>query len=111
MLEKRGRVADVVYLLKLALKAARDCIGMGLGVWGLRDLILMRIIEEKESNLATTVLQKAADYKSSLQDLGPKMATDEIAEYNCLEVEYFILRTGLVSSVAFGYGGTGKSSN
>lgn len=40
VLEKGGRVADVVYLLKLALKAARDCIGMRLGIRSLGDATL-----------------------------------------------------------------------
>jgi hypothetical protein len=53
--------------------------------------------EEKEPGLASTVLVKAADYKGGLQDVAEMMGKEEVAEYNCLEVEYFIIRTGLVS--------------
>ncbi|KAK0626986.1 meiosis protein SPO22/ZIP4 like-domain-containing protein [Immersiella caudata] len=77
VLEKEGRIGDVVYLLRLALKAGRDC------------------IEEKEPRLASSVLAKAADYKGLLQDGAGKMTKEEIAECNCFEVEYFIIRTGL----------------
>ncbi|KAK0652121.1 meiosis protein SPO22/ZIP4 like-domain-containing protein [Cercophora newfieldiana] len=77
VLEKGGRVGDVMYLLRLALKAGRDC------------------IEEKEPGLATTLLLKAAEFKGVLQDMGGAMGRDEVAECNCLEVEYFIIRTGL----------------
>lgn len=74
--EKR-KAQDLIYVVKLALKAARDC------------------VESSEFELATGVLQKAADYKSRLQDLVPTLPKEEVDECNCLEVEYFIMRTAL----------------
>ncbi|KAA8629884.1 hypothetical protein SMACR_04082 [Sordaria macrospora] len=71
------KAQDLIYVVKLALKAARDC------------------VESSEFELATEVLQKAADYKSSLQDLASALPKEEVDEYNCLEVEYFITRTAL----------------
>lgn len=53
-------------------------------------------LESSEFELATGVLQKAADYKSCLQDLVPTLPKEEVDECNCLEVEYFIMRTALV---------------
>ncbi|KAJ4405152.1 sporulation-specific protein 22 [Neurospora sp. IMI 360204] len=71
------KAKNLVYVVKLALKAARDC------------------VESSEFELATAVLQKAADYKSSLQDLASALPKEELDECNCLEVEYFIIRTAL----------------
>lgn len=77
--DKGPRVAEVFYLLKLALKTGRGC------------------IDGKELELAVPVFQKATDYKGALQDLIPHLSQAEIDEENCLEAEYFILRTALVS--------------
>lgn len=74
---KKGASGEVVYLLRLALKAARDC------------------IDGSESELATPILMKAAEYKGTLQDLAPSLVEEDVDEANCLEVEYFIVRTAL----------------
>ncbi|KAK0704841.1 meiosis protein SPO22/ZIP4 like-domain-containing protein [Lasiosphaeris hirsuta] len=74
---KQWASGEVVYLLRLALKAARDC------------------IDGSESELATPILTKAAEYKGVLQDLTPRLAQEDVDEANCLEVEYFIVRTAL----------------
>lgn len=45
-------------------------------------------------------MQLVADYKGVLQDLqdgGGELDEEEVKERNCLEMEYFILRTALVS--------------
>ena len=55
-------------------------------------------VEGSELELATSVLQKAADYKSCLQDVVSTLPKEEVDECNCLEVEYFIIRTALVGS-------------
>ena len=52
--------------------------------------------ESSEFELATGVLQKAADYKGPLQDLASTLPKEEVDESNSLEVEYFIIRTALV---------------
>ncbi|EGZ70182.1 SPO22-domain-containing protein [Neurospora tetrasperma FGSC 2509] len=74
---KTSKAQDLIYVVKLALKAARDC------------------VESSEFELATRVLQKAADYKSQLQDLASGLPKEEVDECNCLEVEYLIMRTAL----------------
>jgi hypothetical protein len=39
----------------------------------------------------------AADYKGWLQDMVGGLPEEEVRECRCLEVEYFIMRTALVS--------------
>ncbi|KAK1761225.1 meiosis protein SPO22/ZIP4 like-domain-containing protein [Echria macrotheca] len=73
------RIQNAMYLLRLALKLARDCLGA------------------KELDLAVSALQKAADYKGVLQDVAPKMDKKQVEEGKCLEVEYFTMRTALAS--------------
>ncbi|KAK3320643.1 meiosis protein SPO22/ZIP4 like-domain-containing protein [Cercophora scortea] len=72
-----GKAPDLIRMLKLALKAARDC------------------IDSSEHGLATPVLQTAADYKGSLQDIVSALPENVVKECNRLEVEYFIVRTAL----------------
>ncbi|KAK4133190.1 SPO22-domain-containing protein [Trichocladium antarcticum] len=72
-----GRVAVVVRLMRVGLKAVRDCIDAG------------------ETKLAGPVVQMAADYKGWLQDMVGALPEEEARECRCLEVEYFIMRTAL----------------
>lgn len=56
--------------------------------------------EAGDLRLATSVLQKVGDYKGLLQEGGggrEGVAPEEVEEGNCLDVEYFVVRTALVS--------------
>ncbi|KAK4166205.1 meiosis protein SPO22/ZIP4 like-domain-containing protein [Cladorrhinum sp. PSN259] len=74
----RGR-GEVVGVVRLGLKVVRGSIA------------------EKETKLAGMVLQMVADHKGALQDLRGfgGLSEGEVKEENCLEMEYFILRTAL----------------
>lgn len=56
--------------------------------------------EAGDLRLATSVLQKVGDYKGLLNEGGggrEGMTPEEIQEGRCLDVEYFVVRTALVS--------------
>ena len=72
----------------------RDRLGWKLEVEG---WALTGVEDGKETSMATGLLQKAADFKGSLQDLSTVLTEDDVEECTRLEVEYFILRTALVS--------------
>ncbi|KAK3387485.1 meiosis protein SPO22/ZIP4 like-domain-containing protein [Podospora didyma] len=74
---ENSRAQSMIHMLKLALKAARECIDCSVPA------------------LATPMLSKAADYKGRLQDLAPRLPKDEVDECNRLEVEYYIVRTAV----------------
>ncbi|KAK0706965.1 meiosis protein SPO22/ZIP4 like-domain-containing protein [Lasiosphaeria miniovina] len=84
------RAHDMIHLLKLALKAARNCIGSSGPHFYAHETSYTSV-----PALATLVLQKAADYKGCLQDLAPRLPKDDADACNCLEIEYFIVRTAL----------------
>ncbi|KAK4245326.1 meiosis protein SPO22/ZIP4 like-domain-containing protein [Corynascus novoguineensis] len=67
-----GRVAVILRLMKLGLKVMRDCL-----------------------KLAGQVAQIATDYKEWLQSMAKILPEDEVRECQCLEVEYFIMRTAM----------------
>ncbi|KAL1836750.1 hypothetical protein VTJ49DRAFT_4709 [Mycothermus thermophilus] len=75
--KEKGGAGVVVRLMRLGLKAVRDCVNAG------------------EATLASPVMQLAADYKNWLQNMAKKLPEDEAKECRCLEVEYFIMRTAL----------------
>ena len=59
------------------------------------------LADAKNLELVKPVMEMASDFKSCLQDLAPRLEKEEIKECNCLEVEYFIIRTALVSFFFF----------
>ena len=54
---------------------------------------------KKELGAATALMEVVADYKGVLQGLeeGKRLGEEEMGEGRCLEVEYFLLRAGIVS--------------
>lgn len=44
-------------------------------------------------------MQLAADYKVWLQNMVEGLPDEEVKECRCLEMEYFIMRTALVSAI------------
>lgn len=91
--------AEVVRLLRLALKAGRSCIGMT--QTSLLSVLLyvskLVWIDDSEFELATLVLQRAADYNTRLRDLLSGISHDDANDIKGLEAEYFILRAALAS--------------
>ncbi|KAK0634593.1 meiosis protein SPO22/ZIP4 like-domain-containing protein [Bombardia bombarda] len=75
--KEKCKAHNMIHVVKLALKATRNC------------------IDSSEPALATALLQTAADYKAQLQNIASSLPSDEMNEYNCLEVEYFTVRTAL----------------
>ncbi|KAL2160174.1 hypothetical protein VTH06DRAFT_1830 [Thermothelomyces fergusii] len=74
---EKGRAPVVVRLMRLGLKVLRDC------------------VDARELKLAGQVVQATADYKEWLQDMSRNLPDDEVRECQCLEVEYFIMRTAM----------------
>ncbi|KAK4120894.1 SPO22-domain-containing protein [Parathielavia appendiculata] len=70
---ENGRVAVVLRLMRLGLKILRDCV----------------------AKLAGMVGQTVADYKEWLKTLANDLPKEEARECQCLEVEYFIMRTAM----------------
>ncbi|KAL2175363.1 meiosis protein SPO22/ZIP4 like-domain-containing protein [Thermothelomyces heterothallicus CBS 202.75] len=69
---EKGRAGVIVRLMKLGLKVVRDCL-----------------------KIAGQVVQTTTDYKEWLQDMSKTLPDDEARECQCLEVEYFIMRTAM----------------
>ncbi|KAH6613486.1 meiosis protein SPO22/ZIP4 like-domain-containing protein [Chaetomium tenue] len=69
---ENGRVGVVVRLMKLGLKVVRDCV-----------------------ELAGKAVQTTTDYKGWLQNMSKDLPEEETRECQCLEVEYFIMRTAM----------------
>ncbi len=49
-----------------------------------------------EAKLAAPVMQLAADHKAWLHEMAKGLPEEEARECQCLEVEYFIMRTAMV---------------
>ncbi|OLN95249.1 Regulator of drug sensitivity 2 [Colletotrichum chlorophyti] len=74
----KTQLADVVHLMKLALKTGKTC------------------LDDDNTRLASLVFQKAAAYNAALGKMQEEMlGPDDLAECKRLEVEYFIMRTAL----------------
>ncbi|KAK1478311.1 hypothetical protein CTAM01_15036 [Colletotrichum tamarilloi] len=81
------QLADVVHVMKLALKAGKTCLDEG----GTSSSAL---------KLAETVFEKGAGYSATLSQLQAKMlGPDDLQECKKLDAEYFILRAALASSL------------
>ncbi len=57
-------------------------------------------VESSDQELASLVLQKAADYNSSLEDHLPSLSDTDMSECESLSTEYFIMRTAMVRTRA-----------
>lgn len=77
--KKRHQRKSCIRLMKIALKAAKVC------------------IDSKEFSSATKVLERAAEYQDVLSEEGESGEAMELA--NHLRVEYFAVRTTLVSRI------------
>ncbi|KAK1544778.1 hypothetical protein CPAR01_02280 [Colletotrichum paranaense] len=81
------QLADVIHVMKLALKAGKTCLDEG----GTSSSAL---------KLAETVFEKGAGYSATLSQLQAKMlGPDDLQECKKLDAEYFILRAALASSL------------
>lgn len=97
------QLADVVHVMKLALKAGKTCLGK-LGIWDEVTATDERIDDGGTSpsalKLAETVFEKGAEYSATLGHLQAKMlGPDDLLECKKLDAEYFILRAALASSL------------
>ena len=54
-------------------------------------------VDAGEVELAGKVVQTTTDYKGWLQTMAKGLPEEEVRECQCLEVEYFTMRTALVS--------------
>ncbi|KAK3941777.1 meiosis protein SPO22/ZIP4 like-domain-containing protein [Diplogelasinospora grovesii] len=71
----RSSAKSTIRLMKLSLKAAKDC------------------IDNSGPIHAKSILEKAAGCKKRLQDLTMKLNEDEVGDIKRLEIEYYTLRT------------------
>jgi len=104
----RGR--EIIRVLKLMMKGGRDLIEYAGDCRGGREK-MKKVVEgddgKKELVVATGLMEVAADYKGVLQSLegrggGKGLGEgEEMGESGCLEVEYFLLRAGIVSCSSF----------
>ncbi|KAF4776472.1 hypothetical protein HER10_EVM0006458 [Colletotrichum scovillei] len=77
------QLADVVHVMKLALKAGKTCLDDG-------------STSSSALKLAETVFEKGAEYSATLGQLQAKMlGPDDLKECKKLDAEYFILRAAL----------------
>ena len=82
-------------MMRLGLKVVRDCVGRFLG-WGFGFGCWLTLADAGEVKLAAPVMQLAADHKAWLHEMAKSLPEEEARECQCLEVEYFIMRTAMV---------------
>lgn len=82
-----------VRLMKVGIKAAKNCIGRGRS---LQDMLeLTGFAETKQLNMALKVLEKLGSYELLLKAPDSEHPSDD-REHGRLVAEYYVLRTALV---------------
>lgn len=96
----KGATANLVRLMKVGIKAAKNCIGMCIGGCVLRPLAYVGI-DRKQPDLSLKVLEKLGKYELLLLKSDGEDRSEDAEDHQRLIAEYYVLRTALVYTLRF----------